>query len=970
MHKKRVPIHIHISTLFIGLFLLFAVITGWFNHQQTTEIFTLAAEDGVAELSQDIKQEFSIAFLPVATAVGFLTQAEVTRAQTESARLSHLGLLADIIKKHPQLDSLQVAYADGASLIVRHNGMGQFQQRFGSAAQTHFVVDHIEQDEQQARVTRYFFDTNLTETQAPERFNSDYDARERPWYVPPSAKATLSKPYLFYFLQQVGVTISQANQQGVVIAANVTLSHLSELLARVQPFPSTELLLTTAQAEVVAYHNIALKNNLVLNANLPTIADLKVPLFAELFTTGHQVDELIRQKVADKQWIGKSTWLDMGEYPLLLTVFFLEQELLQRANTIRQHNQLLNLALLVMALPLIWWTAQRIAVPIQRLAQQADRISHFDFAAEVSESSRIKEIADLQQSMQLMKRTIGHYNTMITAISAEKDFEKLMQLVVSRTREVSRAQFASLYLLDENSQRLQVSLSQLYLNEQQGCLDLTELLLPIALTGEQQIPEISQAIKANTMRLFRVSKVQLASYALPDALDFLQQDTIELVCVPLVERGGSTLGVLLLGLAQDDLTQHFQQHWLSFIEAISGFSGLSLENRQLIQQQKALLESVIQLIASAIDAKSPYTAGHCQRVPELTKMLAQAACDNQTSFKDFQLSEAQWEELHFASWLHDCGKVTTPEYVVDKATKLETLYDRIHEIRMRFEVLKRDAEITCLKAMLQGGDATALQQQLTHTLTQLDEDFVFVAECNLGGEFMAADKIERLQHIAEKRWLRTLSDRIGISWEEAARKSRQPEPQLPVSEPLLADKPEHIIERTASDNLDNADRYGFQMTVPQYKYQRGELVNLSITRGTLTEEERYKINEHIMQTIIMLEQLPYPKHLRNVPIIAGGHHEKMDGTGYPRRLQQEQMPLTARMMAIADIFEALTAADRPYKKAKTLSEAIKIMSFMQKEQHIDGELFRLFLTSGVYKDYAEKFLHPSQIDEVSIADYL
>ena len=160
------------------------------------------------------------------------------------------------------------------------------------------------------------------------------------------------------------------------------------------------------------------------------------------------------------------------------------------------------------------------------------------------------------------------------------------------------------------------------------------------------------------------------------------------------------------------------------------------------------------------------------------------------------------------------------------------------------------------------------------------------------------------------------------------------------------------------------------MDVPELLYDRGELHNLTISRGTLTAEERYKINEHMVQTIIMLSRLPFPKHLHAVPEIAGGHHEKMDGTGYPKRLTRQQMSPLARMMAIADIFEALTAADRPYKDGKTLSQALAIMAKMRNEQHIDAELFDLFLRAGVYRDYAERYLRPEQIDAVDIADYL
>jgi len=326
--------------------------------------------------------------------------------------------------------------------------------------------------------------------------------------------------------------------------------------------------------------------------------------------------------------------------------------------------------------------------------------------------------------------------------------------------------------------------------------------------------------------------------------------------------------------------------------------------------------------------------------------------------------------VHVAAWLHDCGKVTTPEYVVDKATKLETIYDRIHEIRTRFEVLKRDAEIAALRRILGGESREAVEAELARDLAALDADFAFVASCNEGGEFMAPERLARLQRIAERTWLRTLDDRLGISHEERERKASAPIRPLPAQERLLADKPEHAITRSATEHIGADNPWGFRLETPALRYNRGELYNLSIGRGTLTAEDRHKINDHIVQTIVMLSQLPFPKHLQQVPEIAGGHHEKMDGTGYPKRLTGNEMSPLARMMAIADIFEALTAIDRPYKKGKTLSEAIAIMARMRDEQHIDADLFALFLRAGVYRDYAQRFMQPQYIDAVDIERFL
>ena len=445
--------------------------------------------------------------------------------------------------------------------------------------------------------------------------------------------------------------------------------------------------------------------------------------------------------------------------------------------------------------------------------------------------------------------------------------------------------------------------------------------------------------------------------------------------VPLKNHEGEVIGVIQLLNARDAKTGEvipFSQKIQPLIEALSSQAAVALDNQLLLDAQKKLLDSFIELIAGAIDAKSTYTGGHCQRVPVLAKMLAEAAADStEPPFADFTMTEDEKYELHIGAWLHDCGKVVTPEYVVDKSTKLETIHDRIHEVRMRFEVLKRDVVIEYLESLIDGGeDAEKLRDELNARLNRIDNDFAFIAETNVGGEFMAPEKAERVKQIAGIKWTRTLDDRLGISHEDLKRKERSPAQTLPVEENLLSDKPEHIFYRTDADKYAEGNPHGFKLDVPEHEYNRGEVYNLCIPRGTLTKEDHFKIKGHIMQTIMMLEQLPFPKHLKRVPEYAGGHHETMIKTGYPKKLAKDEMTLPARIMAVADIFEALTAADRPYKKAKTLSESVKILSFMKKDQHVDSDIFNLFLKSGIYKEYAERFLLPEQIDEVDIAKYL
>ncbi|OGS74960.1 MAG: phosphohydrolase, partial [Gallionellales bacterium GWA2_55_18] len=345
--------------------------------------------------------------------------------------------------------------------------------------------------------------------------------------------------------------------------------------------------------------------------------------------------------------------------------------------------------------------------------------------------------------------------------------------------------------------------------------------------------------------------------------------------------------------------------------------AIALSNRRLIAQLEELFESFVKMINTAIDDKSPYTSGHCTRVPVLTMMLAEAV--NQTNIgplKDFTLTDKDRRELKLAGLLHDCGKITTPVHVVDKATKLETIFDRIHLVDAKLEILKRDAEIAMLREIAEAQSDVGRSETASKTyagrIAQLDQDREFLRHCNVGGEAMSEEAQQRLLQIATYQW------------------------------------------RDAEGNMCNF-------------LSENELENLSIRAGTLTAAERGVINHHIDITIKMLDSLPWPAQLKNVTEYAGGHHERMDGKGYPRGLTREQMSVQARMMGIADIFEALTAKDRPYKKGKTLTESLTILGKFKLGGHIDPDLFDVFIREKVYLDYGKQFLSPEQIDEVDLS---
>ena len=412
-------------------------------------------------------------------------------------------------------------------------------------------------------------------------------------------------------------------------------------------------------------------------------------------------------------------------------------------------------------------------------------------------------------------------------------------------------------------------------------------------------------------------------------------------------------------------------HIIEFQELSTSLLNMSRSINEYQASQRALLDSIVKLIAEAVDAKSPYTGGHCNRVPEIAQLLVnEANKSNDGVFKEFTLeSEDDLREFKIGSWLHDCGKVTTPEYVVDKSTKLETINDRIHEIRTRFEVLWRDAQITYLEAKLNGGDSSTALNTLNATQEKLIEDYEFIANSNIGGEFMSSDKQDRIREIAKTEWTRHFDDSLGLGEVEILRYDKDNAQSLPAQEKLLSDKKQHLIKRENFD-YEAYEKNGFKEEVPEYLYNYGEVYNLCIAKGTLSPEERYKINEHVILTIKMLEKIPFPSQMTKIPEYAGTHHETLTGSGYPRKLSASDLSIPARIMALADVFEALTASDRPYKKAKTLSESVKILSFMVKDKHLDEDVFKLFLQSDLHNVYAKRYLKPEQIDEVDIEQYL
>ncbi len=644
-----------------------------------------------------------------------------------------------------------------------------------------------------------------------------------------------------------------------------------------------------------------------------------------------------------------------------------------------------TLAVAAMAIALAVWLTRGMSRSLRVLAAHSERLRQSDFAdSVVPPTSGIEEIQQLAAAQVGMKSSLRERTAVLREaqhklaqlvesglqLGRTQDRNVLLRDILHTARDIAHCQAATLFLRTPNN-TLRFALRTLH-----DELPSHEIPLIHPETGQPDLSYVATYVANRNERVLIDDIYAETRFDLSGTKRFSEQSglrAVSMLTLPLATPQGEVLGVLQFVNALHPATGHviaFSDELAGFLDAMAAQSAIALENLNLLAAQRELMDAFIRLIAGAIDAKSPHTGGHCERVPELALMLAQAASQSKVAaFNRFELrTEAQWREFRVGAWLHDCGKVTTPEFVVDKATKLETLYNRLHEIRTRFEVLWRDAEIARLQAVAGGLDANEAQAQCSARQQQLHDDFAFVASCNLGSEGMSMDHMRRLREIGAQTWLRHFDDRLGLSAEETHLARLEPAQALPALETVLADKLRHRIERPVEQ--DAFARHGFKMNVPQYLYDRGELHNLCVSRGTLTDEERFKVNEHIIQTITMLEQLPLPHDLKRVPEYAGTHHETLKGNGYPRRLAADALSMPARIMAVADIFEALTATDRPYKKANSLSEAVRLLHGFKRRGHIDPDVFDLFLTSGIHLQYAERYLRPEQRDEVDIAPYL
>jgi HD-GYP domain-containing protein (c-di-GMP phosphodiesterase class II) len=939
------PIRLSIAAVVVAAMLIMAlsvISIGWVAARQS---LLDSASNSARDAGLLITEKAHRMLEPAEATLRLLTSTSLVEAKSLDDRLKSLRTLSDVLVANSLISAVYVGYDDGSFMLVRPLDNATIRDRFKSPPRANFLVQSMQAHGGTMHGEYLFYTSDRELLQRRAEPDYQFDPRTRPWYqtAAKSDSTVFTEPYVFFTSQQVGLTLSQSSPDGhAIFGIDMVLDDLAASLVTLRTTPNAQLALVNAKNQVLAYPDMSrvmLKRD--NHFDFKSIDELGVPSLVALNKlgagNGNGSGKVIPYDVGGEEWIGASMPFDVWRSDgLRMLVTAPADDLLGDLKAKAVHLAFLIVGIALFLMPFGWFAGSAIGRSLSRLTSQAQRMNRFDFSPGQLNPTMLREVNSLTAVMDDMGQTIETFLQISQEMATEPKVERMLTNVLQRVVTATRCRGGAVYLWNRETQAMDLAMAT------------GELTLPAPLA------------------------MSFAAGVLPE--DGKTDVAPDVARTALVLRGrtGNLEGMLMLEHAAD--RGHSDAAFTEFVHKLSGMLAVSIETRQLIEAQKKLLDAVIRVMADAIDAKSPYTGGHCERVPELASLLIdRMVSDNTGPYADFTMTEDQRHEFHMAAWLHDCGKVTSPEHIIDKATKLETIYNRIHEVRMRFEVLWRDADVAYWQAVAEGGDRTALASARAAQQQQLQDDFAFVARSNVGGEFMADADVTRLKAICTTGWMRHFDKRLGLSSEELRRMGdagTEPE-ALPVAEQLLADRPDHVVpwgnNRPPVEKNDPKNRFGFDMVLPAHAQNMGEVYNLSIPRGTLTEEDRFKINDHIVQTLIMLSSLPWPAHLARVPEIAASHHEKLDGKGYPRKLSADRLTLADRVMAISDIFEALTAADRPYKAPKTLTETLRIMAFMAKDKHIDPELYRYFLHSGLWQTFADTYMLPAQIDVVDVA---
>lgn len=942
-------------------------------------------------LNDSAKLFSEVARNTAATASALYTPVEALIEQT--ARVSMLGssinslpisldYFAESLASNSQMDAIYLGFDNGDFFLVRKLSSDvQSRLAFGAPDEASYVVQRIENDylRQPLHLTSYY-SADLRLISVNSDFVTGFDPRSRPWYREAiDANGTIvTRFYRFFTSGEIGTTLARRMRGGgVVIGADLQLDTISSSLGSPSLSESARIVLFTESGDIVGYNDTQWLNRRMRQAvdgklRSPLVSDIDVAEIRTLFdrfVAGERDGQLTIDE-GNGPWFGSISPINFGPdeidtiYAAILTP---ERELLTGQLTVRLQSVLMSLIVLAAAIAIAWRLSISIARSTEALALETKRIQLLQLDGPVTIRSRISEIDHLASTIDAMKSALRRFVELTNATLGELEIDALGDLAIEHIAPACEATSATVLLLSDDKRQLvrvhskPVTPDKKTRYEQAADYRSDVIELPEKATSETILCPDQHAA-------YYRERVWIDDITSTHDFDTEAYQSHSVLVLPLLASNGELVGVIHLGdIKQRQGKDLPANNWL-FAEALAAHAGLAFENQRLTEARRNSFEALIRLLARAIDAKSPHTGKHCQRVPILCTLLAEAASESTLpAFSDYSLTDAAREEFDVASWLHDCGKITTPDHIIDKATKLSTVHNRIHDIRTRFEVLWRDAEIKHLRTLLHdpGIDPLTVKQWCEQTQATLIDDFAFIAQCNVGTESMDSGAIERIRMLSERTWIRHFDSTLGLSAAELARRTSLPKEQLPVRETLLADKPFHRIRRTAEINPWGDNPHGFDMSIPADEVNDGEIHNLTIVRGTLNEEDRFRVNDHVVQTIEMLEAIPFPRELAQVPRIAGNHHERLDGSGYPRRRNAGELGIEDRILAISDVYEALTATDRPYRPARTTQAAINSMRRMCENGELCPDLFELFVERGLHIAYAER-IEQQRLSELEV----
>ncbi|TFG38378.1 MAG: GAF domain-containing protein, partial [Candidatus Aminicenantes bacterium] len=719
---RRFPLYLTLAGVFVTIFVVFGLVLILFFNRESRRIEILGSNDLVDRIGDNVRLSIAELYQPAQNLVDISSKSAALAGTSLDERMQALGALTEALRLNPTMSSIFVGSDDGEFFLVRTVGDRRVAARtLESPPGSRFAVQSIERDDGQALETVLFFDDALGLVGSRTVGAGDFDPREREWYrlAMESTEQITTDFYVFFTTGEVGLTFARQLDGGRgVVGADLALADLSAALARQRITEDTKIAIFDPATRIIALSTSEMSVPVQAPSSeeavtMPLLSGLDDPVYRELADAldGEVREGRFKIEANDRTWLGSVSAVPTRRgSDIFLATMIPRDELLSAVDQVRDRSVLLSLAFLLAAVGVVLWVSGNLSAALRNLAREAGEIRRFRLSRPVEVRSRIAEVDDLAITMGVMKTSLQQFFEISRALSAEKDYRKLLEMILREARKVAHADGGAILIMNDEDTALEIAILEDTSSGAHfgGTSSLEPQVPPVSLEIEpggimHPDPDADTARRNQTISIDDLAQDRVFdSTAICRRYGWADGADKSLLNVPLTDQKGEIVGILQLVNARSltgDVTA-FDPEVVPAIEAVSSDAAVALDLRRMLQAQKDLLDAIIHMVAGAIDAKSPYTHGHCQRVPEIARELAEAA-HNATDgpFAHFSLTDDEWEELHLASWLHDCGKLTTPEFVVDKATRLETITDRLHEIRTRFEVLWRDAEIGYWKTL-------------------------------------------------------------------------------------------------------------------------------------------------------------------------------------------------------------------------------------------------------------------------------